>query len=130
MILGFRGNDRLLHPCQKLLRLRQRQPQIAISLRSFGRLISSTSTLRDRLAEPTSSTIPQPATTRPVISPPSLSPHSLDTPINQVWAADITARHLALAFLGEIRGWVFDPSGKVDALRIARFPARRNGDEG
>ena len=28
MILGLRGNDRLLHPCQKLLRLRQRQPQI------------------------------------------------------------------------------------------------------
>src|SRR5690349_24781787 len=28
MILGLGGNDRLLHPCQKLLRLRQRQPQI------------------------------------------------------------------------------------------------------
>ena len=28
MIAGLRGNDRLLHPCQKLLRLRQRQPQI------------------------------------------------------------------------------------------------------
>ena len=54
MILGLRGNNRLLHPCQKLLRLRQRQPSFAISPRSLSRLISSTSTLRFQLSVPIS----------------------------------------------------------------------------
>ena len=81
MIRGLRGNDRLLHPCQKLLRLRQRQPQI----RYIGKVVDPADLQhldtprpavgpRFNQREPTSSTIPQPATTRPIILLRSPSP--------------------------------------------------------
>ena len=88
MIAGLHGNDRLLNARQKLLCLRQRQPQIRDIAKVVGpadlqHLEHSVPGCRSPFrptAEPTSSTIPQPATTRPVISLPSLFPQFLDTP--------------------------------------------------
>src|SRR5690242_923646 len=66
MLVGLRGDHRLLQPYQELLRLGQRQPpRFGISPRSRGGLISITSTSRPSVSVSTS------RKTHPVHDPPA-----------------------------------------------------------
>src|SRR5208283_1274301 len=97
MPVGLRGDHRLLHARQKLLRLGQRQPQIRDIPKVAGRpelhdvdTRSGAISLRfDQPQNPPHPRSPRPATAKPVISLASSSPHFLDTPKGAANRADI-----------------------------------------
>src|SRR5271165_5388380 len=82
MPAGLRGDHRLLHARQELLRLGQRQPQMRDIAKVAGRpdlhdVDTWSGAIRPRFrptAKPTPSAIPRPATAQPVISLASSSP--------------------------------------------------------
>src|SRR5271166_3924081 len=89
MLVGLRGDHRLLHARQELLRLGQRQPQMRDIAKVAGRpdlhdvdTRSGAISLRfDHPQNPPHPRSPRPATAQPVISLASSSPHFLDTPL-------------------------------------------------